>query len=130
MIVLCVRTDKPEAELYLYNDGKLLASNHWHAHKQLSVTFHSKIEALLNGHKWALKDLDGIVFYEGPGSFTGLRIGASVVNALGAGLQIAVQAAGTDDWQAQGLTALKGQKQFIALAPTYGSEAFITAPKK
>lgn len=130
MKVLCIRTDKPEAELYVYDHGHLIASDHWQAHRELSLTIHRKIESILHTQKWTLTDLDGIVFYEGPGSFTGLRIGASVVNALGAGLQIPVQATGSVEWQMLGLHAIQGQKRFTAVAPVYGSEAFITAPKK
>ena len=40
------------------------------------------ISQLLKKHKLKLEDLEDIDFNPGPGSFTGLRIGSSVVNAL------------------------------------------------
>lgn len=45
------------------------------------------IVKLLHGY-W--KDLDGIEVEKGPGSFTGLRVGVSVANALGFALGIPV----------------------------------------
>lgn len=41
------------------------------------------IEKLLKSQKIDLKDLEGIEVEKGPGSFTGLRVGVSVANALG-----------------------------------------------
>lgn len=46
--------------------------------------------ALLKKHKLQLKDITEISFNKGPGSFTGLRVGASVVNALGFFLNIPI----------------------------------------
>lgn len=48
------------------------------------------IDKLLKKNNLTLKDLDGIDVFEGPGSFTGLRVGISVANALGFLLQIPV----------------------------------------
>lgn len=48
------------------------------------------IEELLAGRKMRIKELDAIALVSGPGSFTGLRIGAGVAQglALGAGLPV------------------------------------------
>ena len=40
------------------------------------------IEKLLEGHKMKTNDLSGVVFSDGPGSYTGLRIGASVAKGI------------------------------------------------
>ena len=61
-------------------------------------------------------DLTEITFMSGPGSFTGLRIGASVVNTLATELNIP-------------LYDHNGNQQKIIL-PNYGREANITKPKK
>lgn len=48
------------------------------------------IETLLSEHNLKLSDITEIVVATGPGSFTGLRVGATVANALGYLLNIPV----------------------------------------
>lgn len=48
------------------------------------------IEKLLEKEKLTLHDLDAIEVNPGPGSFTGIRVGISIANALGFALNILV----------------------------------------
>lgn len=48
------------------------------------------IDALLKKYKLKLTDIDTIRVETGPGSFTGLRVGVSIANALGYALNISV----------------------------------------
>ena len=48
MIILGLRTDKPEAELYLYDGQKKLAGKKWQAHRELAETIHKEINKMLN----------------------------------------------------------------------------------
>lgn len=48
------------------------------------------IDALLKKYKLKLTDIDTIRVETGPGSFTGLRVGISIANALGYSLNIPV----------------------------------------
>ena len=48
------------------------------------------IEKLLNKHKLKPKDISAIEVETGPGSFTGLRVGISVANALSFALGIPI----------------------------------------
>ena len=48
------------------------------------------IEQILAEHKLKLTDITAITVASGPGSFTGLRVGATVANALGYLLDIPV----------------------------------------
>lgn len=48
------------------------------------------VQSLLKKHKVKLRDLTGIEVNPGPGSFTGIRVGISISNALGFALQIPV----------------------------------------
>jgi len=51
------------------------------------------IESLFRQVDWGIRNLDGIAVVNGPGSFTGLRIGLSVVKGLSYALRIPVIAA-------------------------------------
>lgn len=48
------------------------------------------IEGLLKNQNKKLSDITEIEVFPGPGSFTGLRVGTSIVNALGYALKIPV----------------------------------------
>lgn len=90
---------------YTYNSKQDLAKN--------ILAF---IKDSLSKENKTLKDITKITFMSGPGSFTGLRIGATVVNTLASELNIP-------------LYDHKGERQQIIL-PQYGRPANITAPKK
>lgn len=129
-MILGIRTDKPEAELYLIADGKVLDSYMWQAHRQLSDTLLGKIETLLQNHKLTLPSLEGIVVYSGPGSFTGLRIGISLANTLAYSLHIPITSGTKEQWLKQALGQLKQQGDPQIIIPEYGSEVHITKPRK
>jgi tRNA threonylcarbamoyladenosine biosynthesis protein TsaB len=130
MLILTIRTDKPEAELGLYKDGKRLTYLSWEAHRQLAETVHKKIKELLDGQDNYLKDIEGIVIYKGPGSFTGLRIGFSVANTLAGSLGVPIVSESGDDWQEKGANLIiKGTNESVAM-PDYGAEPKTTVQKK
>ena len=74
------------------------------------------LESHLKDHHKTFSDLEKITFMSGPGSFTGLRIGSSIVNTLAHELNIP-------------LYDHHGVKHQIIL-PDYGRPANITPPKK
>lgn len=129
MIILVLRTDKPEAEIGLYNEEKMLVSESWQAHRQLSEKIHIKILEILKKQKLDWKDIEGIVFYGGPGSFTGLRIGASVANSLSASLDIPLAQTTGERWAEKGIKMLLSGNTQIA-QPEYGAEPRVTKPVK
>jgi tRNA threonylcarbamoyladenosine biosynthesis protein TsaB len=130
MLILSIRTDKPEAELGLFDDQRQLAYLTWQAHRELSVTLHAKIDELLQSQDKILHDIQGIVCFKGPGSFTGLRIGLSVANALAYALPVPIVATEDPDWLPHAITSLiTGQNDKIVL-PTYGSPVHTTAQRK
>lgn len=130
MLILTVRTDNPEAEVGLYDGSKQLAYETWPAHRELSNTLHRKIDQLLQANGRSLEELEGIVCFQGPGSFTGLRIGLTVANALVYSLKLPVAATQGEDWIQVGIEHLQaGQDDRIAL-PHYGAPVHITQQKK
>lgn len=128
-MILAVRTDKPEAELGLYDDGAQIAYDTWLAHRELGSTLHTRLEVFLQAAGVQGDEITGIIFYEGPGSFTGLRIGASVINALAYSYDLPVVCVSGQQWQIDGLKLLASGASSAAL-PNYGAEAFTTKQKK
>lgn len=130
MLILTVRTDKPEAELGLFKDGNKLAYSTWYAHRQLAETIHLKIKELLESQNRGLNDVQAIAVFKGPGSFTGLRIGLSVANTLADSLSLPIISETGRSWIDTACARLeKGENETIAL-PEYGAEPHITKPKK
>ena len=76
---VCIKTDHLETQLYENN-----APN---THGEIIFEF---IKTALQESKISKEDLDYIVFGSGPGSFTGLRVGCSVVQGLGYGLKVPI----------------------------------------
>jgi tRNA threonylcarbamoyladenosine biosynthesis protein TsaB len=130
VIILSIRTDKPESEIGLYDDEHKLGHETWEAHRRLAETLHRKIEELLNAHEKTWRDVNGIVVYKGPGSFTGLRIGISVANALAYANEAAITGSTGEKWLQDGLSSLINGQNEKTVMPAYGSEAHITSPKK
>ena len=124
-----MRTDNPEAEIGLFEDEKKLGYVKWNADRQLSETIHEKIRDLLKSQNKEIHDINGIVFFKGPGSFTGLRIGISVANALAYSLSVPIIASKSDEWISNGLTALLARENDKVALPEYGSPPHITLPK-
>jgi tRNA threonylcarbamoyladenosine biosynthesis protein TsaB len=129
MLVMTIRTDKPEAEIGLYDGGTRLAYETWQAHRQLAETIHTKVRGLLEAQGKQLADLDGIACYGGPGSFTGLRIGITVGNGLAYALEIPIAAETGDEWQQHAIGRLERGEADIAVQPEYGAPVHITPPK-
>ena len=130
MYILTLRTDQPEAEIGLYSDKRQVDYRTWLAHRQLAETIHLKISELVAGQKLDLKQLGGVVIFQGPGSFTGLRIGITVANALADSLAIPIIGAMDPDLIQTGLARLLGGEHDKAVVPEYGALPNITAPRK
>lgn len=130
VLILTLRTDKPEAELGLYEDEKQLAYVKWQAHLELSKTIHKKIKEILNKLSTSLEDIEGIVAYKGPGSFTGLRIGLGVANALAYAQDIPIVATAGENWLKNGIKDLLAGKNDKIVLPKYGSAPYTSKPHK
>lgn len=130
MIILTIRTDNPEAEIGLYDDQRQLAYLTWQAHRALGQTIHLKIAELMQSADKELADIQGIVTLAGPGSFTGLRIGLTVANALAYSYNVPVTGSQGERWIEEGIERLlQGEAGRLAM-PEYGAEANITVARK
>ncbi len=88
----------------------------WEAGNELAEKLPSFIHDKLMENQADWTDLEKITYFRGPGSFTGLRIGAAIVNVLADQLKIPL-------FDQNG-------KQHQVIIPDYGRPANITPPKK
>ncbi len=130
MKVLALRSDKPEAELYVFDGQNKLAELKWPAHLKLAETLNIKIDKILNKSSISYSNLDGIAVYQGPGSFTGLRIGLSVANALAYALRIPIVARQGDEWLRTAIDDINTGRDDKIAVPEYGAPPHITKPRK
>lgn len=128
-MILGIRTDKPEAELYLCDEsGEIVDSYIWYAHKELSDSLLLKMKEMLATNKVPLEHITKIIVYSGPGSFTGLRIGISVANALAYGMNVSITGGTGTDWMKNAILQNSATDAFVF--PSYGLEPHITQQKK
>ena len=130
MFVLTIRTDKPESEISLYSEGEKIDYYSWEAHRLLAETLNIKIRELLVRNSKDINDLNGLVVFTGPGSFTGLRIGLSVANAISFAASVPIIGKNGEKWEEMGIALLMGGANDRIILPNYGAEANITLPKK
>ena len=87
LLVLDTSTEYCSAALWL--DGEVRARR-VRADQQHSSLLLPMVEALLNESTLGLRQLDGIAYGAGPGSFTGLRIACAVTQGLAFGADLSV----------------------------------------
>lgn len=121
MLTITLRTDKPEAEIGLYEGNKKLDYINWAAHRELAETINQKIDNMLSKNDKTLKSINCLVVYKGPGSFTGLRIGLSVANALAYSNELKIIGTTGMDWIEDGINQLLKNKNDKVVIPEYGS---------
>lgn len=131
MIIVTIRSDKPVAEIGIFDGTNQVAYEAWQAHRELAETLHTKMRALLEAQGLDWSNIEGVGAYLGPGSFTGLRIGLSVANALAASYDIPCAGGTGEDWLKDVLDRLvNGSIGSLPLVPEYGAPVHITLPKR
>lgn len=82
MLVLAIDSSSSTATCALVSEKGVLGEINLNDKKQHSVLLMDLIDDLLKYNNLKIKDLDGFAISEGPGSFTGLRIGMATVKGL------------------------------------------------
>lgn len=128
-MIILLDTSTPVCKISLVDDSGTY-SNEWNADRELArgllKYLHDQLET--QGRDW--KDITGLAVYEGPGSFTGLRIGLTVMNTIAASEAVPIVGTRGDDWQKHALERLKSGENDKIVLPFYGSEPHITVARK
>jgi tRNA threonylcarbamoyladenosine biosynthesis protein TsaB len=128
MIVL-LDTSTPVCKLTLVDDTDHFDAE-WQADRTLAKGLLGFINKNLQKKHKTWQDISAIGVFEGPGSFTGLRIGLTVLNTLADSQHIPIVGARGISWQKLALERLDRDENDRIIMPFYGSEAHVTTPRK
>lgn len=129
-MILGLRTSDPTCQMFLVNDHKTIAAKDWLAERRLSKELLSELETFLSESNASFEQLTGLAVFRGPGSYTGLRIGISVMNALAYGLNIPIIGQSGVDWLVSAQKRLLSGENDRLVIPEYGGLPHITQAKK
>lgn len=93
--IVSIDTATRVCSVALHAEGELVASQHLHIDKSHSGLLTLLVDNLLSYCQLSMDELDAIAYSEGPGSYTGLRIGLSTAKGLAYALDIPVIAVNT-----------------------------------
>lgn len=127
-MILLIDTSNSVCKMSLISDDKY--DIEWEAGRTLARDLLKFIDNNLKERNFNFSDISAIGVFEGPGSFTGLRIGITVMNTLAEAISIPIVGSRGADWQAEALRQIKAGKNQKIVLPFYGSEAKITISKK
>ena len=102
----------------------------WEAGRQFAHEFLGYLRDRLAEQGWTIADISGIGVFRGPGSYTGLRIGMSVLNTLADSLAVPIVGATGDNWAGECEQRLHGGENDRVVLPEYGGDAHVTQPRK
>jgi tRNA threonylcarbamoyladenosine biosynthesis protein TsaB len=130
MNYLCINSSSSDCVIALFDNSQEISRISWNAHRTLADEIFIKIEQLLNTASLSYDDIDGLVIYSGPGSFTGLRISHTVFNTLAYSLCIPIVGSDGQDWIQTAVKRLQKDENDKIAVPVYGALANISKPKK
>lgn len=100
--ILCIETSASALSVCLAEDGRILADRVCAEPRQQAALTTPLVKEVLEAAGVAVKDCDAVCVSAGPGSYTGLRVGASTAKGLAFGAGIPLLAVGTLDVLVQG----------------------------
>ena len=99
-MILGIKTDTDPTEIvFAGDDGEIVSRKIWSARRSLAKDLLAELKNLTDD----FREISAVVVYEGPGSFTGLRIGITVANAISYAKNVPVFGASGEDWFERGV---------------------------
>lgn len=128
-MIILLDTSTPICKLTLLS-GDQRFDDQWQADRGLARGLLGYIHRQLEAHQADWSDVTAIGVLEGPGSFTGLRIGLTVMNTLAGSQSVPIVGARGDSWQQDALRKINDGQNDRIVMPFYGSDPHITQPRK
>lgn len=94
-LILAIDTATSVASVALWSPGRVHAEETWRSAANHTVELMPTVTRLLERQGFAPRDLTGLAVTRGPGSFTGMRIGMSLVKGLALSLGVPMAAVPT-----------------------------------
>lgn len=128
-MILLIDTSTSVCQITFINSGWEQKYD-WQADRTLAKNLLGYLDEKLDVNNKTWLDISAIGVFEGPGSFTGLRIGLTVMNTIAGSQNIPIVGGRGDDWQDVVLKKISDGKDERIVLPFYGSGAHITTPRK
>lgn len=125
MNILAIETSTEYCSVALWQDGVVSARNEKVGQKHSEVLM-AMVDAVLKEAGCKIKQMDGIAFGKGPGSFTGVRIACGVTQGLAFGADVQVVGVCT----LQALAEATGRDKVIAALDARMGELYLAAYQK
>lgn len=129
-MILLLDTSTPECRLAMIDIAHEWHDYRWQADRDLAHHLLKFLHEKLIENDADFKDIVGIGVMKGPGSFTGLRIGLTVMNTIASDRHIPIVGVSGDDWREVAMRRLADGQNDQLVMPEYGAFANITTPKK
>ena len=120
--ILAIETATDIASGALLEDGELLASFGFRAHRDVAIRLIPEIKQMMENKGIAAQALSAVAVGRGPGSFTGIRIGVSAAKGLSLALDIPIY--GISTLAACAYPARGSGGVVCAVIPAYGDEFY------
>ena len=111
--ILSIETATPTCSVALHQDDHLLGLQEVHLEKSHSALLHVMIDHLLACCEVEKSALSGVALSMGPGSYTGLRIGASAAKGICFALDVPLIAVNTLEAMAEGVRQSNHQPAWL-----------------
>ena len=82
MKTLFIDSSRKSLSIALANENKLLFVSNVNSYSKHSNYLMSEIQNIISNSNLTINDIDNIVVLNGPGSFTGIRVGVTIAKTL------------------------------------------------
>ena len=123
-IILSIETSTKTCSIALHKNKELLSEYSLHIHNSHSAVISQMIQNTLSNVSLTLKDVSAVAVSEGPGSYTGLRIGISTAKGLAYALDLPIIKISTLQAMAQEVSKYAGQSLLFPMIDARRMEVY------